>query len=180
MVRQIIINIFRFIFLILLQVLVLNNMQFSGLVNPYLYILFILLLPFEIPGWILLVIGFLTGLSIDAFTDTLGLHTSATVLMAFLRPFILRIIAPRDGYDSGKSPNLNSFGLPWFLRYSIILIFAHHFVLFYLEVFRISDFFTTLLRIILSSLFTILLVLLSQIFMYRKKSDKSIVEALSR
>jgi rod shape-determining protein MreD len=174
MVRLLITNISRFIFLIILQVLVLNNMQFSGLINPYLYILFILLLPFEIPGWALLFIGFFTGLSIDIFTNTPGLHTSATVFMTFLRPFVLRIIAPRDGYDSGTSPTLHVFGMSWFLRYSIILIFIHHFVLFYLEVFRLSDFFTTFIRIILSSVFTILLVLLSQIFMYKKKSDKEL------
>jgi rod shape-determining protein MreD len=175
MVRLVIINILRFIFLIFLQVLVLNNLQFCGLINPYLYVLFILLLPFETPGWVLLIIGFFTGLSVDAFMDTLGLHTSATVIMAFLRPFILRIIAPRDGYDAGTSPKLQIFGLPWFLRYSFILIFAHHFVLFYLEVFRLSDFFTTFMRIILSSVFTILLVFLSQIFMYKKRIDKGIM-----
>jgi rod shape-determining protein MreD len=180
MVRLIVNNTFRFVFLILLQVLVLNNMQFSGLINPYLYILFILLLPFEIPGWVLLILGFITGLSVDVFTDTLGLHTSATVILTFLRPYILRIIAPRDGYDSGTSPTINIFGLSWFLRYSIFLIFVHHFVLFYLEVFGFHDFFQTLLRVILSSIFTILLVLLSQIFMYKKKSDKGIAESLIR
>ena len=175
MVRQLAINSGRFIFLIMLQVLVLNNMQFSGLVNPYLYVLFILLLPFELPGWALLFLGFLTGLSIDIFSDTLGLHTSATVIMAFLRPFILRIIAPRDGYDSGKSPGLHVFGLSWFLRYSIILIFVHHFSLFFLEVFRFSDIFHTLLRIILSSVFTILLVLLSQVFFYKRKNEGQMI-----
>jgi len=151
--------------------LVLNNMQFSGLINPYLYVLFILLLPFEIPDWMLLLIGFVTGLTIDVFTNTLGLHTSATVFMAFLRPFILNIISPRDGYDTGTSPRLDTFGFNWFIQYSVILIFAHHFILFYLEVFKFSDFFITFFRVILSSIFTILLVLLSQIFMFKKRNE---------
>ena len=171
MMRLLINNILRFIFLILLQVLVLNNMQFSGLINPYLYVLFILLLPFEMPNWIVLLLGFITGLCIDVFSDTLGLHTSATVLMAFLRPFVLSVMAPRDGYDSGSTPNLYLYNFGWFLRYIITLIFIHHFVLFYLEVLRFSDFFITLLRVILSSIFRILLVLLIQIFMYKKKHD---------
>ena len=178
MIRLVVNNILRFIFLILLQVLVLNNLQFSGLINPYLYILFILLLPFEIPDWVMLFIGFFTGLLIDVSTDTLGLHTSATVFMTFMRPFILSILSPRDGYDSGTAPKLQLFGLAWFLRYSIILIFIHHFVLFYLEVLRVSDFYYTFMRIILSSFFTILLVLLSQIFMYRRKTEPFVIKKI--
>ena len=44
-------NIIRFVFLVLLQVLILNNIQFSGYINPYFYIYFILLLPFDTPRW---------------------------------------------------------------------------------------------------------------------------------
>ncbi len=89
-----------FILLILLQVLLFNNIQFSGYVNPYVYIMFILLLPVEIPSWLLLIISFFTGLIIDLFTGTPGMHTSATVLAGFVRPYVLRIISPRDGYEA--------------------------------------------------------------------------------
>jgi len=161
-------NILRFVFLVLLQVLILNNIQLSGFINPYLYVLFILLLPFETPKWALLVIAFLLGLSIDAFTDTLGMHASATVLMAFFRPYVLNIISPRDGYDAGTFPRLYYFGFTWFLKYSVILILIHHFCLFYLEVFRLSDFFFTLWKIILSSFFSLILIIISQYIMVRK------------
>lgn len=171
MIQILINNIFRFVFLVLLQVLVLNNIQFSGLINPYLYVLFILLLPFEIPNWVLLIIGFITGLSIDMFTDTLGLHASATVFLAFVRPIILSIMSPREGYEAGTSPKLSLDNTRWFIEYIIILIFIHHFVLFYLEVLRFTDFFTTLLRVFLSSIFTIILALLSQILMYKKNTN---------
>lgn len=171
MIRLLINNILRFVFLILLQVLVLNNIEFSGLINPYLYVLFILLLPFEIPNWVLLFIGLITGLCIDVFTDTLGLHASATVFMAFIRSILLSFMSPREGYETGTSPKLSLDNPAWFVEYAIILVFIHHFVLFYLEVFSFTNFFLTLLRIFLSSVFTLILVLLSQIFMYKKNTN---------
>ena len=161
-------NILRFIILVLFQVLVLNNIQFSGYVNPFMYVLFILLLPFETPRWLLLVSGFLLGLSIDVFSGTIGMHAAATVLMAYMRPYVLSLIAPRDGYESGTYPRLYYFGFTWFLNYTIILVFIHHLVLFYLEVFRLTEFFSTFLRVILSSFFSVSLVILSQYIVYRK------------
>ena len=81
-------NIIRFAILVLIQILLLNNIQISGHIVPYFYILFILLMPFETPGWMLLFAGFALGLSVDMFGQTLGMHTSATVFMAFLRPYL--------------------------------------------------------------------------------------------
>ena len=95
-------NIGRFIFLVLFQVLVLDNIQLGGYLNPFMYVLFILLMPFETPGWVLLFSAFLLGGSIDLFEHTPGMHASAAVFMAFLRPAVLKLIAPREGYE----PNL--------------------------------------------------------------------------
>ena len=86
--------------LILLQILVFNNIQFSGYVNPYVYLMFILLLPVEIASWLLLLLSFFTGMIIDFFSGSPGMHSSATVLAGFVRPYILRIISPRDGYEA--------------------------------------------------------------------------------
>ena len=161
-------NIGRFIVLVLFQVLVLNNIQFSGYVNPFMYVLFILLLPFETPRWLLLFSGFLLGLSVDIFSNTLGLHASASVFMAFMRPYILTIMAPRDGYETGTYPRIFYYGLTWFLNYTIILVLMHHVFLFYFEVFRFAEFFRTLLRVIFSSAFSIAIIVLSQYIIYRK------------
>jgi rod shape-determining protein MreD len=149
-----------FILLLLLQVLLFNNIQFSGYVNPYIYLMFILLLPFEIPAWLLLIISFFTGLIIDLFSGTPGMHTSATLLAGFVRPFVLRIISPRDGYESGADPSLIVYGFRWFLTYTAIIVVIHHTALFYLEVFRLTDFFRTLARVLLSSLFSVTFILL--------------------
>ena len=151
------------ILLILLQVLLFNNIQFSGYVNPYIYILFILLLPFEIPSWLLLMLSFGTGLILDFFSGSPGMHTSATVLTGFVRPYILRVISPRDGYESG-SPSSLVYGFRWFFIYTVLIVAIHHTVLFYIEVFRFADFFRTMLRVLLSSLFTVIFILLIELY----------------
>lgn len=161
-------NIVRFIILVLLQIFVFNNIQFSGYINPYFYILFIILLPFETPRWAILVLGFLLGISIDLCVQTIGIHASACVMLAFARPHILNLIQPRDGYEAGKYPRIYYFGFKWFAKYTFILVFIHHSFLFYIETFTFNDFFLTLLRVILSSIFSATLIILSQYFIYRK------------
>ncbi|MFP4367054.1 MAG: rod shape-determining protein MreD [Bacteroidales bacterium] len=161
-------NLFRIIILVVFQIFILNNIQFSGFVNPYFYVLFILLLPFETPGWLLLSLAFVLGITIDLFSNTPGLHASATVFMAFLRPLVLNSFAPRDGYVPGTFPRIYYYGFGWFFQYSAILILGHHFFLFYMEVFQLSDFLLTFKRVVFSSIFTLFLVLISQFFIFRK------------
>lgn len=162
-------NILRFIFLVLFQVLILNNIQFSGYINPYLYVLFILLLPFETPKWMLIILAFLLGLFIDMFSNTMGMHAAASVFLAFCRPYLLTYIAPRGGYGYESQPTIVNMGLNWYLSYAGILVLLHHIALFYIEVFRLSEFFSTLYRVVLSSCFTILLLIISQYLIYVKK-----------
>jgi rod shape-determining protein MreD len=76
------------ILLISLQLLLFNNIQFSGYINPYVYIMIVLLLPSTIPSWLLLIISFLTGLIIDLFMGSPGMHSSATLLAGFSRPYV--------------------------------------------------------------------------------------------
>lgn len=153
-----------FVVLIVLQVLLFNNIQFSGYVNPYIYLILIMLLPVEIPSWILLFISFFTGLTVDFFSGTPGMHAGATVVAGFVRPYILRFISPRDGYEPGATPSMEIYGFRWFLLYTVLIVVIHHFVLFYLEVFRFADFFRTFLRVILSSLFSVTFILLAEYY----------------
>ncbi len=170
--NTIVINIFRFIFLVLFQSVILNNIELGGYINPYLYVLFILLLPFETPKGVLLILAFFIGLSVDMFSNTMGVHASASVFMAYCRPHVLKLVAPRDGYDAETKPTIKSLGFRWFLVYASFLIFAHHIFLFFIEVFRFSEFFLTLWRVILSSILTIILVLLSQFLFYKSGAEK--------
>ncbi len=154
--------IFRFIILVLVQVTILDNINFGGYINPYLYVYFILLLPFEVPGWILLISAFLMGLSIDMFENTMGINAAATVLMAFFRPTVLRSLSSGKDYEKGSKPSIGYNGFRWFFTYSLILIFIHHVALFYLEVFRFTHFFATLQRTLLSTIFTLILIIIVQ------------------
>lgn len=154
------------VILILLQVLVLNNIQFSGFVNPYVYIMIVLLLPSLTPAWLVLSVSFLSGLVIDLFSGSPGMHASATLLAGFSRQYVLRLISPRDGYESGSDLSMAAYGFRWFVTYTAVIVLIHHTALFFLEVFRFTDFFRTIFRILLSSFFTIGFILLIE--HYRK------------
>lgn len=156
------------IVLVLVQVLLLNHIQISGFINPYLYILFILVLPFNTPKYLLLILGFLLGLNIDIFSNTIGIHAAATTFLAFIRPSAINLISSRDILEQNTIPSISKLGINWFMRYTIILVLIHHFFLFYVEVFTLHGFFYTLLRAVLSSFFTIALVILSQYITYKE------------
>ena len=102
-------HIMRFIVLSAVQIFVLNNIALFDFATPYLYLFFIIALPLKIPNWALLSVAFLSGLTIDVFTSTPGMHASACVTVAFIRPFLLELISPREGYGSGNPPLIRSF-----------------------------------------------------------------------
>ncbi len=168
MIRRVAIYIVRFILILLIQILVMDNIRLGGLFNPYFYIIFILLLPFETPGWLLLFAAFLLGSSMDIVNNTPGMHTMATLLMAFVRPYLLNLFAPREGYNTETSPRVFYMGFLWFFKYTLVLVFIHHLCLFYLEAFTLTDFFFTFLRVILSTVLTVSIIMLSQYFIFRK------------
>lgn len=163
MVSVLVNNIGRFFLLVLLQSFILNGINLGVYANIYLYVLFIVLLPFETPGWILLPVCFLIGLSVDIPLNTLGLHASAATFAGFLRPLILRILKPREGYDINASPGLFSMGFNWFVSYCLILVFVHHVWFFFIESFKFSDTFFILLKIFASLILNVLLILLAQL-----------------
>ena len=133
------------------------------------YVLAILLLPFETPKFVVLFVAFALGVCIDFFYDSSGLHASACTVMGFARHYVLRYIAPREGYEVGAKPTSEEMGNTWFLSYAATLILLHHVVFFYLEVFRFSGFFHTLWRIVISSVGTFAMVYLIQFLFNRKK-----------
>ncbi len=163
------IHIIRFIILILFQVLVLNNIQLGGYLNPYFYVLFILLLPFETPRWLLLLSAFLLGLFIDMFDNTMGINIAASLLMAYLRPYVIHFVASRQEYEPGIEPCIRDLGFSWFFSYSLTLVFIHHFALFYIEVFRFSEFLSTFYRVLASTIFTMVLIIMSQYLFFKPR-----------
>ncbi len=163
-------NIVRFILLVLFQVLILNHMNLSGYINPYVYILFILMLPVRINKSLLLLFAFLTGLTIDYFGNTPGLHAAATVFMAFARPATINLFFKHLEFLPDEEPGIAKIKAGGFLKYTLVLVFIHHSALFFLEVFDFHGFLDTLLRIALSTVITtVMIMIIMLIFTPAKK-----------
>jgi rod shape-determining protein MreD len=169
MIRTLLINLLRFVVLVFLQVFLLKNISLYDLATPYPYILFILLLPFETPNMVLYILAFILGINIDAFYDTPGLHAASCVLLAFVRILFISITVQKEGFDNEPEPTLGIMGFRWFFMYALILTLIHHFFLFNLEVFRVSELQYTLSRFLLSSLFSVFLMLISGLLFFRRK-----------
>ena len=165
-------NSLRFILLLFIQVFLLKNIVFYDLNVPHLYVLFILLLPFETPNWVLFFFSFLIGITVDLFNDTLGLHAAASTILALVRVLFIAVTVQKDNYDSDPEPSLSIMGFRWFFFYALILTFIHHFFLLNFEVFKFSEIPSTLSRVILSSLITLTLIFISELLFFRKKQRK--------
>lgn len=156
-------NILRFILLVIVQVFLLDNIQFLGYINPMIYVLFIFSLPTRMPRIPLLLLGFLLGIIIDMFNNTPGLHTSATVLIAFLRqPVINMFVEVDEGYN--PTPSVRIFGVSAYIKYAITLVFVHHATLFFMESLSFLNIGLLIPKILLSTLVTLVLILIIQSF----------------
>jgi rod shape-determining protein MreD len=153
-------NFLRFWLIIMIQVLLLNKIslrwwsQPSGfpIFIPYVYPLFILLLPFETPVWLLLTLGFLTGVTMDSFMNTAGMHACATVLIAYLRTNVLNALLPKNLVEyPNQQPSVKNMGWMPFLVYAVFLIIIHHAVFFSVELWNFSNISYLLLKIVAST-----------------------------
>lgn len=154
--KKLIANIARFVVLVLVQVLVLNHINFLGYINPYLYVLFIVLLPFDLTQWKTLVFAFLIGLTIDVFQDSGGIQAAACLVAAYLRPLILRFTYGVS-YDY-QTVKFYKSSLTERLVYIVLLVFVHHFVLFLLTFFDFEHLMLILKNTLFSGIFTIVLI----------------------
>lgn len=164
--------IIRFVLLILLQVWVLDNISLGGFIIPYAYVLFILLLPFDINKSLMLVLAFATGIVIDFFGNTMGLHAAALVLLAFARPGVLHFYFPRLETQAGDEPGITKIGLGGFMKYAFTLILIFQTALTFLEVFTFHHFFALLWQSLLGALATTFVVTLLELLFARRKSTR--------
>ena len=153
-------NILRFVILLIVQVMVFDNLGFGTYIHPYIYVLFVLLLPFDTPKWRLLIDGFLIGIAVDIFNGTPGLNAAATVFMAFSRSFIIGITSRKSDIEDKDAPTVTEMGLQWFAVYALMLLLLHNLVLFWLEAFSIRLLGLVLAETVLSSLVSLLLIII--------------------
>ncbi len=164
--NTIVLNIGRFLFLGLLQVLLFNHINFLGHINPYPYLLFILLFPLNPNRSVFLLLSFLLGLSIDMFSNSGGVHAASCLLIAFIRPIILRwIFGVSYEFQTLKFGNISPGELTLYLT---LMIVTHHSCLFFLEVFNLNLLVLTLKKIAFSAIFTTILSMLFLIIFRRK------------
>jgi len=157
----------RFIILVLIQVLLLNHINFLGYVNPYVYLLFIITFPFNGNKSLLIILSFLLGLTIDLFGDSGGIHAAACVVIAYLRPVILKYsFGVSYEYNAIK---INQVGFGQQLIYVSSMVFLHHMVLFTMEIFNINHIMLLLKSTLFSGIFSIIIIL-SSISIFSKKS----------
>ena len=147
-----------FVGLAFVQVLLLNNICLFGLATPFVYVYFLLALDKDTDRMALMVQAFALGLVIDIFSNTPGVNAGASVLVAFLRPNLLRLFSPRDEYDNFE-PGIYTLGIWPFVRYAFVTVLLHHTALFFLEAFSFSHIELLLLRILCSTLLTTVLVM---------------------
>lgn len=156
----------RFVLLVGLQVGILNYINFLGYINPYVYILFIMLFPIKNNRTLFIFLSFLLGLTIDIFSDSGGIHAAACVSIAYIRPVILKFsFGTVYEYQTIKFDTVE-FSSKFI--YIIIMTVIHHFILFSLEIFNISKVILTLQKTLFSSIFTIILCIMITIIFSRK------------
>jgi hypothetical protein len=157
-VNNSLLNSIRFIVFLSLQVLIFNNINLFGYINPYPYILFIILYPVNSNKSVLLLGSFFLGLFLDMFCNSGGIHTTAAITLAYLRPTLFKFsFGLSYEYQTVKIADKMS---PERITLLLLAIVVHHFIVFYLEYFRLGLIFTILTRTLASTLFTFTICLL--------------------
>jgi hypothetical protein len=163
-------NMIRFAVLILLQVYVLNRIpHLHQFITPYLYFLFILWLPFSVSRQWLLLIGFITGLTLDYFTMTPGLHAAACLLIAYVRPFLITILTPKDSTEFNyREPSPRAMQWTPYMVYVFVLTLLHHGYMVFLEWLSVGSFLDFLIKVVATTGISLLMILAVELLFPRK------------
>ena len=172
MINNIIRNVFYFVILVLIQVLILNNIHFLRIATPFLYLYFIIKLPIGTSETKVVVYSFLIGFVIDLFSNTPGMHAAACTLAGLLRQPLINFYVGKDLVE-GLFPSYTTFGYGGFIRYMLTFVMIHHIALFLIESLSFFDPLFLLIRIVVSILMTSLLICIVEAFnIERQKSGE--------
>ncbi len=164
--RQLLPQILNFFAYIIIQIIVVRNLVLFDVAFCYVYIAFILLLPIEVGVMTAMLFGFVSGLLVDVFYNTFGIHAAACVFIMYIRQRWLTFLTPRGGYDIGIAPTPQALGLRWFATYAFPLILIHHALIFFIEVADFQLFSFTLAKVLASAIFTLLMMVVIQYILY--------------
>jgi hypothetical protein len=161
-------HVIRFFAILIIQGLVLKSASEAvPKLDIYVYPLFLLMLPFITPHWLILVLGFSLGIGVDAFYNTYGIHTFVCVLTAFLRPYLVFAMSPRGGVDDNHHPTIISMGKDWFFQYIGLMMLIHLFVLFLILGIGLN--FDILIRIVFSFVVSMIMIIIYMFLMNPKR-----------
>lgn len=162
----------NFLIIMLVQLFVLNDIVIKSSISllgipafiPMLYPLILLLLPVNTPSWAAMLLGFFTGLIMDYFCNTPGMHAAACVLLCYIRPFLLNLFFQQSTKDlGGIVPSLFRMGIASFLIYVSISILIHHLFFYILQIWSFRNILFILFKTFLSGILSVLLIVLSQL-----------------
>lgn len=163
-------NILRFLLLILIQVLILNHVYLGGFINPFLYVLFVMMLPTRMEKIPVIVIAFLSGLIVDLFSNMLGFHAMACTLVAFCKVTFANKILTKNDPTEIDIPTIHSVGFQSWAYYTLLLTLIYNLAYFLIEIFSFRDILTILISSVSSTLVTWILMLIYHLIFLRKKS----------
>lgn len=155
---------------IFIQIYILDHILFHGYINPYFYIMLLITLPQKTPNWFLFVFAFLLGFLVDVFEGGLGFHSTACLLVVFIKPFVEKLLIPKNTISVDQDLSLQKLGLRTFSVYALFLILTHHATLFLLAHFQLATIIQSFGKIILSSAITLCILLISQLLFYKPEN----------
>jgi len=163
-------NIIRLVLFLAIQVYVLNKIpHLHRFITPYLYYLFILWLPFSVSRMGLLVTGFIAGMSLDYFMMTPGLHAAACVLIAYVRPFVITILTPKDTSEFNyREPSPRAMGWTPYMVYALIMTVLHHGYMVFLEWLNFGTILDFLVKVVATTGISLLLILTVELLFPRR------------
>jgi hypothetical protein len=168
-------NIVRFAFFILFQVFVLDRIHLHQMATPYLYFLFVLWLPFKLQRTWLMLLAFALGFSLDSFRHNPGFHAAACVLIAYVKPFMVNLLIPQEGAETNyQEPSIKSMGgFGPYLIFITVLSFLHNAWLFLLEAWQVGNVWYFLVKTVLSTAISILLIIITELLFSRKQKFRT-------
>ncbi|NDB34286.1 MAG: hypothetical protein EB023_02845 [Flavobacteriia bacterium] len=168
---QLIRFVFLFFLVLFLQVFVSRHVNIGFGAQLFFLPIFIMMLPFQINIFIMMILGFVLGISTDMMTNTFGLHASSLVLIAYLRPLVFNTFPPKEGYDAIKQPIVSDMGWTWFLLCYGLLLFSYVFWFIFFEVFKWSEVMLILRNLFSGFLLSLVVALVFQLF-FRNRALK--------
>ena len=141
-----------------LQVLLINQLQLGGVCHPFIYILPLLMMPITLPRWADMLIGLVAGLLMDVFCNSLGVHAAACIMLMYARRHLIPLWV-NDTERLTDVISMQTIGIAPFLKYTSLLVVAHHLMVFFLTAWTFQLWWYTLLTTLVSSIVSLALIL---------------------